>query len=137
MSWFRSRSRFICSFSPQYSDPHLLFQQTPLCWGLEKCTFTDTSYILPGGPNGKGFACNAGDLGSTPESEQSPGEGYGNPLQHSCLESPMDRGAWWATVHGVAESDTPEQLIFSLHFPVYPLVSISCLLTQLQTIKYK
>ena len=66
-----------------------------------------------------------------------PGGGHGNPLQNSCLESPMDRGAWWATVHGVTELDTPEQLTLSLHFPVYSLVSVSCLLTQLQTIKYK
>ena len=46
-------------------------------------------------------ACNAGDLGSIPGSGRSPGEGNGNPLQHSCLENPMDRGVWQATVHGV------------------------------------
>ena len=45
------------------------------------------------------------DLGSVPGSRRSPGEGNGNPLQYSCLENPMDRGAWRATVHGVAESD--------------------------------
>ena len=50
---------------------------------------------------------NAGDVrdvGSIPGSGRSPGEGYGSPLQYSCLENPMDGGAWWATAHGVAES---------------------------------
>ena len=42
----------------------------------------------------------------SPGTERSPREGNGNPLQHSCLENPIDRGAWWATVHGLAESDT-------------------------------
>ena len=51
-------------------------------------------------------ACNAGDLGSIPRSGRSPGEGNGNPLQYSCLEYPMYRGAWWATVYGVAKSQT-------------------------------
>ena len=49
---------------------------------------------------------NAGDVGLIPGSERSPGEGHGNPLQYSCLENPMDRGAWWATVPGIAELDT-------------------------------
>ena len=46
------------------------------------------------------------DVGSVPELGRSPGEGSGNPLQSSCLENHMDRGAWWATVHGVAKSWT-------------------------------
>ena len=46
----------------------------------------------------------ARDVGLTPGSEISPGVGNDNPCQYSCLESPMDRGSWWATVHGVAES---------------------------------
>ena len=54
---------------------------------------------FPGGSDGKASACNARDLGLIPGSRKSPGEGNGNPLQHSCLENPMDRGAWWATVH--------------------------------------
>ena len=48
----------------------------------------------------------ARDMGSIPVSERSPGGGHGHPLQCSCLENPMDRGAWWATVHGVAKSQT-------------------------------
>ena len=48
-----------------------------------------------------GAVVNAGDLGSIPESGKSPGVGHGNPLQYSCLENPMDRGAWQATVHRV------------------------------------
>ena len=51
---------------------------------------------------GKASACNAGDLGSVPGSGSSPGEGNGNPLQYSCLENPVDRGSWWAMVHGIA-----------------------------------
>ena len=51
-------------------------------------------------------ACNAGDLSSIPGSEACPGEGNGNPVQNSCLENSMDRGAWQATVHGVAKSGT-------------------------------
>ena len=63
---------------------------------------------LPYGSDGKEAACNAdcNDPGLTPGSERSPGEGNGYPFQYSCLEKPMDRGAWWATVHGVAKSRT-------------------------------
>ena len=61
---------------------------------------------FPGGSEVKASASNAGDLGSIPGSGRSPGEGNGTPLQDSCLENPMDRGAWWATVHGVAKSWT-------------------------------
>ena len=52
---------------------------------------------LPWWLSGKESACNAGDAGRIPGSVKSPGGGYGNPLQYSCLENPMDRGAWWAT----------------------------------------
>ncbi|MDK6450581.1 hypothetical protein, partial [Aerococcus urinae] len=61
---------------------------------------------FPGGSEGEASACNVGDLGLIPGSGRSPGEGNGHPLQYSCLENPMDGGAWWATVHGVAKSWT-------------------------------
>ena len=60
----------------------------------------------PGGSGSKKSACNAGDLGSIPGWERSRGGGNGKPLQYSCLENPMDRGAWQTVVHGVAKSDT-------------------------------
>ena len=61
---------------------------------------------FPGSSEVEASACNEGDLGLIPGSGRSPGEGNGNPLQCSCLENPMDGGAWWATVHGVAKSRT-------------------------------
>ena len=61
---------------------------------------------FPGGSDGKESANNAGEVGSVPGSGRSPGEGNGNVLQYSCLENPMDGGAWWATVHGVAKNWT-------------------------------
>ena len=64
------------------------------------------SLVFPGGSEDKVSACNAGDPGSIRGLRRSPGEGDGNPLQYSCLENPMDRGAWRATVHGVAKSRT-------------------------------
>ena len=62
-----------------------------------------------------GSEVNAGDLGSIPGSERSPGEGNDNLLQNSCLENPMDRGAWWAIVHGVTKSRTRLRDFTSLH----------------------
>ena len=59
---------------------------------------------FPGGSDGKEFACNAGEPGLIPESGRSPVERNGNPLQYSCLENTMDRGAQRATVHWVAKS---------------------------------
>ena len=64
------------------------------------------SWGFSGGSEVKASACNAGDQGWIPGSRRSPGEGNGNSLWYSYLENPMDRGAWWATVHVVAKSRT-------------------------------
>ena len=61
---------------------------------------------LTGGSVGKQSACNTEELGSVPGSVRSPGKGHGNALQDSCLENPMDRGAWQAAVRGVADRQT-------------------------------
>ena len=61
---------------------------------------------FPGGSEGKVSACNAGDPGSIIGWARSPGEENGNPRRYSCLENPMDRGAWQATLHGVTQSRT-------------------------------
>ena len=61
---------------------------------------------LPRGSDGKEPTCSTEDLGPMPGSGRSPGEGNANPLQCSCLENSRDRGAWWATIHGVAKSRT-------------------------------
>ena len=62
--------------------------------------------VFPGGSDGKESVCNAGDLGLTPGLGRSPGEGKGYLLQDPCLENLTDRGAWWATVHGVTKRQT-------------------------------
>ena len=84
----------------------------PFYWSTRECV-ADMNLILhtpstgiPGGSEDKASACNAGDPGSIPGLGRSSGEGNGNPLQYFCLENPMDRGAWQATVHGVAKSQT-------------------------------
>ena len=65
-----------------------------------------TERVFPGGSVGKESACNAGELCSIPGLGRSPGEGNGNPLQYSCPENSKERGAWRATAHGVAKSQT-------------------------------
>ena len=81
---------FLLHLVQQTSTKHILYTK----WGF------------PGGSDSKESAFNAGDPGSIPGWGRSPGEGNGNPLQYSCLENSVDRGAWQATVHGVAKSWT-------------------------------
>ena len=66
----------------------------------------DLVLFSPGGSVVKNLPASVEDLGSIPGSGRSPGEGNGNPLQCSCLGNSNDRGAWWATVHGIAKSQT-------------------------------
>ena len=80
--------------------------------------FLEILYIcvyFPGGSDGKESACKAEDPSSIPRSGRSAGEGNSNPLQYSCQENSMDRGAWWATVHGVAKSRTQLSEHFYFH----------------------
>ena len=65
---------------------------------------------FPGGSVVKSLPANAGDTRSIPGLGRSSGGGHDNPFRYSCLRNPMDSGAWWAIGHGVAESDTTEQL---------------------------
>ena len=80
---------------------------------------------FPGGSEVKASACNMGDMGSIPRLGRSPGEGNDNLLQYSCLENPMDGGAWWATVHGVAKSQTR---LSDFTHKVNPVIVLECLL---------
>ena len=72
---------------------------------------------FPDGSDGKASAYNTADPGSIPGLGRFPGEGNGNPLQYSCLEDPVDWEAWWATVHGVAKSQT-QLSDFTFHFSI-------------------
>ena len=70
------------------------------------CVCVCVCVYFPGSSDGKESACNAGDPGLIPGLGRSPGEGNGNPLQYCCLENPMDRGFWCATVYGITKSWT-------------------------------
>ena len=109
-------------FLTQESNPHLLTSPALACgffttsstweahiyiirllllcvWATEKRDFPDGSVV-------KNLPANAGDAGLVPGLGRCPGEGHGNPLQYSCLENPLDRGNWWATVHEITKSRT-------------------------------
>ena len=89
-------------------QPHLL---------LRLCVSVFLPLAFSGGSVSKESSCGAGDPGSIPGLGRSPRGGNGNPLQYSCLENSMDRGAWWATVHGVAKSWTQLSTHAFLPFP--------------------
>ena len=88
MCWFKSLSLWL------------------FCPKAMKTQFKASDLGFPGGSDGKESSCNAGDPGSIPRSGRSHGEENSTPLQYSCLENSIDRGAWQATVHGIARSWT-------------------------------
>ena len=77
-----------------------------------------------GGSDGKESAISVGDLGSIACLGRSPGEGNGNPLQVSCLENPKDRGTWQASVHGISELDSVEQLTFHTFWCIFQRINL-------------
>ena len=94
-------------------------------------------FFKVGGSEVKASACNAGDLGLIPGLGRSPGEGNGNALQYSCLENPMDTGAWWAIVHGVAKSRTRlSDFTFTLFMVKYSFCSLILLVSSLNCLSF-
>ena len=100
----RHFTRAAVEFSPLNFWSKKVNMWRKMCLIIKQPNISLTSF--PGGSDGKESACDTGDVGLIPGWGRSPGEGNGNPLQYSCLENPVDRGAWWATVHGVAKSLT-------------------------------
>ena len=80
--------------------------KVPSHFYIHTCVHIFANIGFSGGSGSRESACNAGDLDSIPGLGRSPGGGHGNPLQYSCLENSMARGAWWAIVQGVAKSQT-------------------------------
>ena len=106
---------FLSQSSPQVwlnTEPNLTVRDQKLCPQLPGKPDTCKGLAIakmggfPGGSDCKESTCNVGDLGSIPELGRSPGGGHGNPLQYFCLENPMGRGAWQATVHRAAKGQT-------------------------------
>ena len=106
------KSKNICSIENEccpYQSPfpnHRLLPKTDMTWRIDLLSFKFIFHVYPGSLDGKEFTCNAGDLGSIPRLGRSPGEGNNYLLQYSGLKNSMDRGAWWAIVHGVTKSWT-------------------------------
>ena len=115
---FNMLSRLVIAFVPRSRHLLISWLQAPSAMILDpkktksvavlfsKCLLFIYFRGFPGGSDSEESTCNAGDPGSIPGLGRSPGEGNGNPLQCSCLKNSMDRGAWWATVHGVKKSQT-------------------------------
>ena len=99
------------------------------------CVFWD----FPSGSDGKAFAYNAGDLGSMPGLERSPGKGNGTRLRYSCLENPVDRGAWQATVYGVGQSWTwlSNWIIATILYLILFFSKINLIIQSTLVIKYQ
>ena len=112
-------SSLFCFFFP-LSLPYFSVHYSPV-WMLSSlsCIFATKGKTFPDGSDGKESACNAGDPGSISGS----GRSLGSPLQYSCLENSKDRGAWHATVHSVAKSQTR---LSDQHFHFYFLLWFSC-----------
>ena len=83
--------------------------------------------------DGKESTCNAGDSVSIPGLGRSTGEGNGNPLQYPCMRNPMDEGEWWATVHGLTESDRTEQLTHLHYIKLTILAIFKCTVQRIVT----
>ena len=100
--------KIILSFGKLDDDAWIIYHtySTQLFLGAEIKICFNTKVFLPHGSDGKASACNVGDLGLILGLGSSPGQGNGNPLQCSCLENSMGRGAWCAIVHRVAKSQT-------------------------------
>ena len=97
-----------------------------LCMYREYRHHVPVYLFFPGGSDGKESACNVGNLGPIPGLGRSSVEGNANPLQHSCLENPMDRGAWWATVYIITKSQTWLSNEACMHAHISVSVFVSC-----------
>ena len=106
--WFQKARNPPVPDSHSARERHRPEQKPPGQLSLTSAERYGDYWVFPGGSAVKNPPASAGDAGFIPGSGSSPGEGSSNPLQYSCLGNPMDRGAWWATVHGVAKSQTQQ-----------------------------